>query len=246
MRPRARTVASPRGDRWRATRGQSTVEFALVVPILLFLLVAIGDFGRVFAAGVVVEAATRDAAEVVADEYLRNPPGDPAVTPQQRLASPAPTTGYASYYDDLSMKAARTVCVETRSLPNTSYDSVDGTCPNWPLIRVCVHDQTSGGNNGTNNHCGNPISPGFQASTPSECDQIQPPGDPSWDPTMTGGGIGPGGEPSRYVEVRVCYPFTTVLNLPILPSEIYIQRTRIFTIACFQDPSASAGNNGSC
>ena len=221
--------------------GQSTVEFALIVPILLFLLVAIADFGRVFAAGVVVEAAARNAAELVADEYLRNPPGDSALTSAQRLASSAPNPGIPAYYEDLSLKAARSVCVETRSLSSTTYDPTDGSCRTWPLIRVCVHDGVT-----TNNGCGNPITPGFQASTPSECDQIPPPGDPSWDPSMTGGGTGPGGEPSRYVEVRVCYPFTTILNLPILPTRIDIQRTRIFTIACFQDPSPGGGNNGSC
>ena len=228
--------------RSRRGRGQSTVEFVLIAPILLVLLVAIADFGRVFAAGVAVEAATRNAAEVVAEEYVKNPPGDPALSAIQRLDAPAPTSGYGSYYDDLAMKAARTVCVELRNLPNTTYDSVSGTCPNWPIIRVCVHDQTA---SNANNHCGNPITPGFDASPPAECTTLPPPGDATWDPTMTGGGIAPGGEPSRYVEVRVCYKFTTILNLPIVPTEIVFQNSRMFTIACFRDPSA-AGNNGSC
>lgn len=191
----------------------------------------------------VVEAAARNAAEVAAADYLRNPPGDQLLTPAQRLASPAPTSGYASYYDDLALKAARTVCVELRSLPNTTYDSTDGSCPTWPVVRVCVHDQA---NNSGSNQCGQPITPGFDASPPAECDRLPSPGDPSWDPTMTGGGPGPGGEPSRYVEVRVCYPFTTILNLPIMPNRILFQRVRTFTIACFQDPSVGVGNNGSC
>ena len=140
------------------------------------------------------------------------------------------------------MKAARTVCVELRNLPNTTYNSVDGTCSNWPLIRVCVHDQTA---SNANNHCGQPITPGFDASPPAECTTLPPPGDASWDPSMTGGGMGPGGEPSRYIEVRVCYKFTTILNLPIMPTEVVFQNTRIFTVACFRDPTA-AGNNGSC
>ena len=82
------------------TNGQSMVEFALIVPILLALFVAIADFGRVFAAGVVIEAAARDAAELVAEEYLRNPPGDPALTASKRLASPAPDPGTPGYYDN--------------------------------------------------------------------------------------------------------------------------------------------------
>jgi hypothetical protein len=217
------------------------VEFVLVAPILLFLLVGTADFGRVFASGVVVEAAARNAAEVVAEEYLRNPPGDPSLSAAQRLAVPAPTSGNQPYYDDLALKAAQTVCAEMRSLPNTTYSAGDGSCPTWPVVRVCVHDQSV---NNSNNHCGNPITPGFDASPPSECDQLPPPGDPTWDPSMIGGGTS--GEPSRYVEVRVCYPFTTILNFPGVPNRILFQRTRMFTIACFQDPSAGTGNNGSC
>ena len=250
VRNRACVVSRMRGTathltpirRRERSRGQSTVEFVLIAPILLLLLVAIADFGRVFAAGVAVEAATRNAAEIAAEEYVKNPPGDPALTPAQRLDAPAPTSGNQAYYDDLAMKAARTVCVELRNLPNTTYDSVSGTCPSWPLIRVCVHDQTA---SNANNHCGQPITPGFDASPPGECTTLPPPGDASWDPTMTGGGISPGGEPSRYVEVRVCYKFTTILNLPLVPSEITFQNTRMFTIACFRDPTA-AGNNGAC
>jgi hypothetical protein len=229
----------------RRTTGQSTVEFALIAPILIVLLVAIADFGRVFSAGVVVEAAARNAAEVVAADYLSNPPGDALLTPAQRLAAPAPDSGptyNTAYYDDLALKAARTVCVELRNLPNTTYQ-VDGTCPTWPVIRVCVHDMPG---SGANNQCGHPISPGFDASPPAECDQLPPPGDASWNPSMMGGGPGLGGEPSRYVEVRVCYPFTTILNLPVMPNRIMFQRTRMFTIACFQDPTTGTGNNGSC
>ncbi len=47
-------------------RGQSLVEFALVLPLLLILLLGVADFGRVFAAGITLEAAARNASEVVA------------------------------------------------------------------------------------------------------------------------------------------------------------------------------------
>jgi len=221
----------PRVDR---ARGQSTVEFALVVPILLVIFLAIADFGRIFAAGIVVEAAARDAAEIAAIDYYNNPPGTGPGGPG-RLASPAPNPGDPAYYDDLNAKAARTVCVETRGLPNSSYRS-DGTCPDWPIVRVCVHDAAS------NNSCGQPISPGYNASTPSECDQIPSPGAPSWDSAI-GGGVSTSGAPQqgRYVEVRVCYPFTTIMNVPILPNRIAIQRVRYFTVACFQDPAIQNG-----
>lgn len=210
-------------------------EFALVFPILMILLVAVADFSRIFAAGVVIEGAARDAAEIVANEYTRNPPGDPSasppLTPAQRLTSPAPDPGDPAYYNDLNRKGALAACAEARTLPNTTY-LPDGTCPAWPVIRVCIHDDVT-----TNNGCGQPITPGFDASIPSECNEVPPPGDPAWS-SATGGGT----ETSRYVEVRVCYKFTPLLpGSPLLPiGDVYLQRVRTFTVACWQDPTVAA------
>jgi hypothetical protein len=211
------------------------VETALVFPILMMLLVALADFGRIFSASIVLETAARDAAEIVALEYTRNPPGDPMasppLTPEQRLASPAPNPGDPAYYDDLNAKGARTACLEARTLPGTDYQP-DGTCPTWPVVRVCIHDGVG------NNKCGHPITPGFDASPPAACDSIPEPSSSSWDSSMAGGL----GESSRYVEVRVCYKFSPLLpGLPFLPfGDFYLQRTRIFTVACFQDPAVSS------
>lgn len=203
-------------------------EFALVFPILMILLVAVADFSRIFSASIVIEAAARNAAEIAAMEYARNPPGDPALSPPQRLASPAPDPGDPGYYDDLSLKAARAACVESRSLPNTDFQAADGSCATWPIVRVCVHDNVG------NNNCGQPITPGFDASVPSECDAVPPPSSGDWSPTMQGAS-----ETSRYVEVRVCYKFTPLLpGAPFLPlGDMYIQRIRTFTVACWQDPT---------
>ena len=44
------------------SRGQSVVEFALVLPILLLLLAATIDFGRLFYAYVAVENAAKEGA----------------------------------------------------------------------------------------------------------------------------------------------------------------------------------------
>ena len=43
--------------------GQSVVEFAIVVPVIMLLLVGIADFGRLYTSAVAVEAATREAAD---------------------------------------------------------------------------------------------------------------------------------------------------------------------------------------
>src|SRR5579859_5763105 len=82
-------------------RGQSLVELALVIPIMVALLVAVADFGRIFATGVEIEAAARDAAETGANQYLANPPGGAA------LSSPAPAPGDPTYYDPLHLSIAK-------------------------------------------------------------------------------------------------------------------------------------------
>jgi hypothetical protein len=181
-------------------RGQSLVEFALIVPILLMLLVGIADLGRVFAASIVVESSTRNAAEIAAQQYLRDFPTWPP-------ASPVPS----GYYSDLHLKAARAVCAETRGLPNSSYSG--GSCPDMPIVAVCVHD-------GTDDACN---SEPFGASIPPECGDLS-----SWptnDPPS-------GAEPSRYVEVRVCYHFSMLTQVPFISfQDFFIQRTRTFTVA---------------
>lgn len=49
-----------RGD----NRGQALAEFALVVPVLLLLLLGVGDLGRVYTSLVAVESAAREAADL--------------------------------------------------------------------------------------------------------------------------------------------------------------------------------------
>ena len=49
--------------RRQASRGQSIAEFVLIVPLMFFLVVAIGDYGRLYATAVAVESAAREAAD---------------------------------------------------------------------------------------------------------------------------------------------------------------------------------------
>lgn len=46
------------------TRGQALAEFALIAPILLLMLFAVADFGRLYNSLVAVEAASREAADL--------------------------------------------------------------------------------------------------------------------------------------------------------------------------------------
>ena len=209
----------------RSRRGQSLVEFALVLPLLLVLLLGVADFGRVFTAGITIEAASRDAAEVVAQEYLRNPPGP--------MGYPAPP-GNDPYYEALHDLAARTVCREARVLPGVTYtEDVLGTsgvdeesCGNMPIIRTCVHD-------GADTRCGDVA---FGASVPSTCPGLSE----SMVSTMDGGT-----EDSRYVEVRVCYQFTTLINMEELQlplgwgisvGEIWLEKDRVFGVGYYPPP----------
>lgn len=198
----------PRPSHRPRTAGQSLVEFALVVPILLVLFIAIADFGRIFAAMITLEAATRDAAEATANQYLSKPP------PGATLAEPAPA-GNQAYYDGLHAYAANVVCAELRGLPNTVYDPSTKTCPDMPVVLVCVHDGQDGG-------CGNAAQPG-QAGINSSCTDFTPA------PTSSQNGT-----TQRWVEVRTCYHYTAILNLPVFSlGDFWLQRTRDFTIPCY-------------
>ena len=50
-------------SRWFSEKGQSAVEFALIVPVLALMLVVISDFGRIFFIGIAVNNAARAGAQ---------------------------------------------------------------------------------------------------------------------------------------------------------------------------------------
>jgi hypothetical protein len=197
--------------RRQSLRGQSLVEFALVLPMLLVLLLGVADFGRVFQAGIIVEAAARSGAEAAAIERLR-----------RGIPNPAD-------YATLHRIAAQAACAEARVLPETTYvpdDPVTPTdeeaCPTWPVIAVCVQD-------GGDPDCGG-LAPWYTGPAPAECSALSDP----W-LTDSGGLIG-----SHSVEVRLCYRFRTLFNLhTTLPlgwtlslGDVYLQRDRTFVVDC--------------
>jgi hypothetical protein len=174
------------------------VEFALILPILLVMLIGIADLGRVFTAGIVVEGAARDGAEIGARSYLKENPAGP------------PTPG--SYYQNLHLRVAKAVCAEIKNLPGTTFDSVTGECPSMP-VTVCVHD-------GVDDACGIQT---FAASPAPECTVFFPPATNA---------IPASGETSSFVEVRVCYKFTSITQSPFFSfGTIFLQQARTFTVA---------------
>jgi hypothetical protein len=180
---------------------------------LLVILLGVVDFGRVFTAGITMEAAARNAAEAAAQEYqqiIRNTPV-PSGADYQRL-------------HDLALEE---LCAEAEVLPNQSVDGFDNCT--MPVTAVCIHDQYGG-----DLACGQ-----AGATVPSECADIndwaaEPP-----DPTNLAAPI-PDASLVRvpYVEVRTCYHFTTLFNLHLQLGmnaslnlgDIWIQRTRQFVV----------------
>lgn len=205
-------------DQRRPARGQSLVEFALVLPMLLVLLLGVADFGRVFSAGIVMEAAARNAAEAAAQEYLQ-------------LARNAPSLDTADY-QRIHDVALVEVCREAEHLPEEVDANADGVCE-MPSAAVCVHDNPAHPDDATPPPVGGDPLCGAEAATAPQpgCSAMAAP----WPVDKAGGST-----QLAYVEVRVCYRFTTLINLTDLDlplgwglslGEIWLQKDRSFTVA---------------
>lgn len=109
------------GERPRGAHGQSLVEFAIVIPILLTLVGGALDVARVFQANNVLESAARNAAESAATKA---------------------TTSSAA-----AAMAATIVCAETKSIPGyVANASSPGGCSS-PTVTITsfVNDPTAPG-----------------------------------------------------------------------------------------------------
>ncbi|HEX3220223.1 MAG TPA: hypothetical protein VHU77_09415 [Candidatus Limnocylindria bacterium] len=120
------------------------------------------------------------------------------------------------------------VCSEAETLAN--HEETGGSC-SMPLAAVCVHD-------GVDPACGSEA-----VGSPTQCHRLND----TWSNTNLG--ATPSSAPAMpYVEVRVCYRFTTLFNLSDvqLPfgwglgvGEIYIEKDRTFTVACYQQSAGA-------
>jgi hypothetical protein len=199
-----------------AARGQALVEFTLILPILMLLLLTVGDFGRLFAAAITIESSAGAAAEIGAADYLRE------------FERPNPLT--TDSYTRVHRAAWESVCDEASTLPNAVPGTGGGECSGLPTV-VCIHDGGDGSSGTGDPGCANVYNTG--GSIPAECPGLQPGSRPT--NTQTGGA-----ETSKYVEVRVCYRFNTFLKLAIpsvggtlatLGGDFYVERIRTFTVA---------------
>jgi hypothetical protein len=107
--------------RRRTERGQSVVEFALVVPLMLILLMAVLDLSRIYTTMMAVESAAREAADygttLGAGKWQAGAPADGTVAEMQRRA-----------------------CVAASNLPDyedPDGDPLTGNCTN-PTFAYCL------------------------------------------------------------------------------------------------------------
>jgi hypothetical protein len=200
----------------RSERGQGLVEFALVLPLLMILLLGVADFGRVFAAGIAEEAAVRDSAEAAALQYNQYL--------QCGVGNPDPTCGGlpdATQYDSLHAEALRVACREAERMPGRVVDGA-GNCT-MPIIAVCIHDTAGDTGGGDGNRCGQEAS-----AAPAGCTRMSDPWDPArLSPTQVSDPFG--GRP--YVEVRMCYRFDPLFSFALGGwGSFWLQRENNFVV----------------
>jgi hypothetical protein len=198
------------------------VEFALTLPMLLILLLGVADFGRLFSQGIILEAAARNGAEAAAQEYVQLQRNQPLGALD------------AGDYAALHAVALETLCEEAEPLPNRAAAGSPPTCA-MPYAAVCVHDAAAGDDVGAGGTCGNEA-----AGAPAECSIM----DSAWTAAIEQAyPIDPlDPPPLPYVEVRVCYRFTTLFNLTNLQlpfgwglsvGDVWLQRDRVFVAGAY-------------
>jgi len=208
--------------RGRHPRGQSLVEFALVLPLLLVLFLGIADFGRVFSAGIIIEAAARDAAEIVANDARMVELKDPACDATCRVP----------IYSALRARGAQAACDEAKRLPATTPDAT-GTCAGRIIVGICIHDSVAASPQSGDPGCG--IATG--ETDVGECDLLAHP----WTNTQDGiSDVDASGNTQtalRFVETRICYRFLPAYGIADLPivsyvvPSVYLQRDRTFIVS---------------
>ncbi len=141
------------------------------------------------------------------------------VSAQEYVRAVPSLSGYD--YNALHGYAWQSVCDEAKGLPNVTYNGPATECTGIPTL-VCVHD-------GIDPICATGYN--VAGGVPPECSVM----------TDTISNIQTGGsEQSKYVEVRVCYRFSTIFAFSIpfvggdltpLSGNFFIQKIRTFTVA---------------
>jgi Flp pilus assembly protein TadG len=131
------------------TRGQSLVEFALVLPVFLLLIFGIIDLGRFVYMNSTVSQAAREAARTASVEasWIGSPRGDcnqPAgpVCPANVNAFKADVLAAANRemapFGSIAAADLYISCATTAPTPVTTQSCVDGTVSNLVAIRTVM------------------------------------------------------------------------------------------------------------
>ena len=123
----SRQLESPR------RRGQSLVEFALILPILLTMVGAAVDIARLYQGWITLEGATRDAAEYVA---TKDTTSSAASTDAQRVVCTQTATlpGFAAPVGNPTACTSPAVTVTSYSISTTATGAAAG----FPIATVTV------------------------------------------------------------------------------------------------------------
>ena len=119
----------------RATRGQSVVEFAIILPVFLALVGATADVARVYSTWIGVHSAARDAAE-----FLATNPNKNVTTGNAASIAVAQVNGELSTLGPFTSVATLT-CTgpEVQVTYSSSTDPAIGGSTNYPLGRATVN-----------------------------------------------------------------------------------------------------------
>lgn len=118
-----------RPNRIALSRGQALTEFALITPVLLLLILAIGDFARLYTSEIAVESAAREAADYGAftasqwDTSVN--PGQVTLTVNEMIKRAC--TASSNLPDYVAAGDATTLCSASGSNPQFSYQLEDST-----------------------------------------------------------------------------------------------------------------------
>ena len=154
--PRSRLPAPCSSD-WsrparRNQRGQGVTEFALVLPILLLLVIAIADFGRLYTSMVAVESAAREGADYGSFKASYWTSANAATTAQEveRRACTSAAGSHLEGYDEPSGTVAHATCTNpavacaiepsdgSPAQPCATYDGTTGSCADSTTEPPCT------------------------------------------------------------------------------------------------------------
>ncbi len=118
--------------------GQSVAEFALILPIMLLLALAIGDFGRVYASIISIEAGAREAADYGAFSPQNWEASEVATTEAEMMRRACTAVRHLPDYVGAADGSTCTSPDVTWQLEHSSGPATPSACANSNLVPPCT------------------------------------------------------------------------------------------------------------